>query len=621
MHTTTPPATSQTRLALAALGVVYGDIGTSPLYAFKEAFAGAHGLPVTPTAVLAVLSALFWSVTLIISLKYVALVLRLDNDGEGGVLALTALAHRLAGGGRRAATVIVAGVFAAALFYGDAIITPAISVLSAIEGTLVVAPGATNLVVPCTVLVLIALFLVQRHGTGRVGGLFGPVTLAWFAVIGTLGVISIARTPEVLAALHPVHALAYVVHQPRAAAVMLSAVFLALTGGEALYADMGHFGARPVRLAWYGLVCPALLLNYFGQGALVLRDGAAASNPFYLLVPTAGVLPLVALATAATVIASQATISGAYSMTLQAMRLGFLPRVRLLHTSDTERGQVYIPAVNALMLVAVLWLVFAFRSSGALAAAYGIAVSGTMIITTLLAFAVTHRVRGRRRWLLRGACGVFALLELLFFGSNLAKVADGGWLPLLLGGLIFVCLTAWKDGSARVAAQRRRIDIPLADFLAGPAPDVPRIAGTAVYLTSDPALVPSALFHNLKHFQVMHARTVLLHVVTEERPRIADAERVSVASPRAGLYTVTARFGFREAPDVPAALALAAVQGLVVEPQATTYFVARTSIVDGAGSRWRARLFAWMARQSASAASYFRLPYNRVVELGTQLQL
>ena len=620
-----PPARKGTLgLSMAALGVVYGDIGTSPLYAFKEAFSGAHGLPLNDANVLATLSMLVWSVMLIISLKYVGIVLRFDNQGEGGVLALTALAHRLTGGaGRRAGVVIVAGVFAAALFYGDAIITPAISVLSAIEGTAVVAPAAHRYVVPCTVVLLIGLFMIQRHGTSRVGRLFGPVTLLWFGTLAVIGAVSIAQTPAVLAALNPSHACAFAFAHPAAAFVLLSAVFLALTGGEALYADMGHFGARPVRLAWYGLVCPALLINYFGQGALVMRNAAAVANPFYQMVPSAAVLPLVVLATAATVIASQATISGAYSMTLQAMRLGYLPRVRILHTSDTERGQVYVPSVNWLMLLAVLWLVLEFRSSGALAAAYGIAVSGTMIITTLLALFVTHITRGRYRRLLLATLCVFGLVECLFFASNLLKVANGGWLPLVLGLGIFAMLTTWKAGSACVAEQRRRIDIPMADFIAGPAPDVPRVAGTAVYLTSDPLMVPSALFHNLKHFMVMHERTVFLNVVNEDLPWVADAERIEVQELAPHIYAVAARFGFREEPDVPMALALAARQGLLIEPMLTTYFVARSMIVDGPGElpRWRCALFSWMTRQSESAASYFRLPANRVVELGTQVLL
>lgn len=623
----TPSSTPRAGLApltLAALGVVYGDIGTSPLYAFKEAFAGTHGLAVDGLNILATLSALFWSVMLIVSIKYVAIVLRFDNDGEGGVLALTALAHRLAVRARRSGGLVVgAGIFAAALFYGDAVITPAISVLSAVEGLTVAAPALERFVVPVTLVVIVALFLVQRHGTGRVGRLFGPVTVVWFVTLGAIGGVSIWQTPSVLRALDPTLALTFAVHRPSDAFILLSAVFLALTGGEALYADMGHFGAGPVRVAWYGLVCPALMLNYFGQGALVLRSPEAVVNPFYRLVPDAFVLPLVVLATAATVIASQATISGAYSMTLQASRLGFLPRVQALHTSDTERGQIYVPVVNWLMLAAVVWLVSAFRSSGALAAAYGIAVSGTMIITTLLTLSVARDVPSRGRVLLAGLLLCLLGLECLFLVANLAKLGDGGSLPLLLGGVIFVLLTTWKLGSVRLAQQRKRIDIALNAFTAAPAPDAPRVPGTAVYLTSDPTLVPSALFHSLKHFRVLHETIVLLNVVNEEVPRVPSGDRVRVRALGPGLWAVSVHFGFRETPDVPAALVGEATQGLGLDPAQTTYFVARSVVTEGGGAlpSWRRTLFSWMTRQAEGAASHFRLPANRVVELGTQVML
>ena len=608
-------------MSLAALGIVYGDIGTSPLYAFKEAFAGAHGLAPTHENVLATLSMLFWAVMGVISVKYVWIVLRFDNEGEGGVLALTALAHRLVSGrGWLAAAVVTVGIFAAALFYGDAIITPAISVLSAVEGIAVATPAMTDYVVPLTLLIIVVLFAVQRHGTQRVGGLFGPVTVVWFLTLAVLGGISIAQTPAVLQALNPVHALDFAVQHPGAAFLLLSAVFLALTGGEALYADMGHFGARPVRLAWYGLVCPSLMVNYFGQGALVMRMPEAISNPFYLLAPEWFMLPLVGLATAATVIASQATITGAYSITLQASRLGYLPRLRVLHTSDTERGQIYIPSVNWLMLASVLWLVLEFGSSGALAAAYGIAVSGTMIITTLLTLCVCWAT-GKRVLLL--GLPAFLALELLFFGSNLTKLADGGWFPLLLGLGIFLFLSTWKRGSAEVAEQRRRIDIPLADFIANPIRDVPRVPGTAVYLTSDPQLVPSALFHNLKHYRVMHERIIFLNVVNEEVPYVEAARRVQTREAAPGVHVVALHFGFREEPDVPAALASPGLAALELGGMDTTFFIARSLVSDGHGQMpgWRAALFGWMSRQSESAAAYFRLPANQVVELGTRVML
>lgn len=611
-------------LTLAALGIVFGDIGTSPLYAFKEAFSGAHGLAISPESVLATLSALLWAVLVIVSIKYVWVVLKYDNDGEGGVLALTALAHRLTHDAPRRSTLVVgAGVFAAALFYGDAIITPAISVLSAVEGISVATPKFEHFIEPITIGVLIGLFFIQKKGTGSVGSLFGPITVLWFLTLAGLGINSIIETPMVLQAINPLYALNFAVAHPGKAFVLLSAVFLALTGGEALYADMGHFGAKAVRLGWYGLVFPSLILNYFGQGALVLRDASAAANPFYYLAPQAMLIPLVALATAATVIASQATISGAYSLTLQASRLGYLPRVRILHTSDKERGQIYIPSVNWLMLLAVIALVLAFKTSGALAAAYGIAVSGTMIITTLLTFFVTRiSARTMRRPTLI-ALSVFAVLELGFFASNLSKLGDGGWFPLTLGAAIFVMLTTWKKGSNLVADQRRKIDIPMSDFVDSPRPDVPHVDGTAVYLTSDQTIVPSALFHNLKHYKVMHAQTVFLHVVNDNAPYVRSEDRLTVQDLGTGLFDMTIRFGFREEPNIPAALALLKHASLSLNPMSTTYFVARSTVVDGPGAMptWRCALYSWMTRQAEGAATYYSLPANQVVELGTQVML
>ncbi|HWS27109.1 MAG TPA: KUP/HAK/KT family potassium transporter, partial [Xanthomonadales bacterium] len=596
----------------------------SPLYAFKEAFTPGHGLAATPENVLVTLSALFWAITLVISLKYVWVVLRHDNDGEGGVLALTALAHRAsAARPRLAGAVIVLGVFAAALFYGDAIITPAISVLSAIEGVALAAPGLSHWVLPITLGILCGLFLVQRHGTGRVGASFGPITLLWFIVLGVLGVSSIVETPQVLAAIDPRFALGFAVEHPYAAFVLMSAVFLALTGGEALYADMGHFGAWPVRVAWYGLVCPALLLNYFGQGALVIRDPAAAANPFYALAPEWFLWPLVVLAAAATVIASQATISGAYSITLQASRLGYLPRIRLLHTSDSERGQIYVPAVNWLMLVAVLLLVLAFGSSGALAAAYGIAVSGTMIVTTLLTAVIAAQRLSRGRSLLLGFLALVLLLECVFFASNAMKFMHGGWFPLVLGALIFLLLTTWRRGSALLAIERKRLDLSMDTCASALTAGVPRVPGTAVYLNSDPGLVPSALLHGLKHFKVMHEHVLFVHIELLEVPRAAPQQRVSIEALGAGLYDVRVRFGFREEPDVPAALAARAADIGLGEGIAVTWVVARNSVADGPGhlTSWRANLYAAMSRQADDAASWFRLPPNQVVELGTRVLL
>jgi KUP system potassium uptake protein len=611
-------------LTLGALGVVYGDIGTSPLYAFKEAFSGPHGMAPTELNVLAALSAFFWAMMLIISIKYVWIVLKFDNEGEGGVLALTALAHRITGNASKwSMFVIGAGVFAAALFYGDAIITPAISVLSAVEGLSIATPQFEHMVVPITIGILTGLFLIQRHGTGRVGGLFGPVTIIWFLVLAILGAVSIAQTPAVLQAINPMYAIHFAGEHPGAMFLLLSAVFLALTGGEALYADMGHFGAKAVRLAWYFLVCPALLINYFGQGALILRSADAVQNPFYLLAPDWFLLPLVVLATAATVIASQATITGAFSMTLQASRLGYLPCVQLLHTSETMRGQIYIPSVNWLMFIAVFVLVISFGSSSTLAAAYGIAVSGTMIITTILTAFVACMLPGRARIGLLLALALFGVLELMFFGSNLTKILHGGWLPLVFGAVIFILLTTWKEGSRIIAVQRRKLDIPLKDFMAGPQPDVPHVEGTALYLTSDPTLVPSALFHNLKHYKVMHERIIFLNVVNEDVPRIDPAQRMLVTELAAGVYSVAVRFGFREEPDLSLALESAKDFGLEIDAMTTTFFVARSTVIDGPGGlpAWRCGLYAWMTRQSEGAASYFNLPPNRVVELGTHVMI
>ena len=627
MNQQSPVRSGTAALTLAALGVVYGDIGTSPLYAFKEAFSGPHAMALNQQNVLAALSAVFWAVTCIISVKYVWLVLRFDNDGEGGVLALTALTHRLAerqrASTRMLAIIATLGVFAAALFYGDALITPAISVLSAVEGLGVATPHVEKFVVPITIGVLIALFSIQRFGTGRVGALFGPITCLWFLVIGVLGLQSIIETPVVLQALNPLYAIDFAIGQPGKMFVLLAAVFLALTGGEALYADMGHFGARAVRIAWFGLVCPALMLNYFGQGALVLRDPAAIKNPFYLLAPDSLLLALVVLATAATVIASQATISGAFSITQQASRLGYLPRIDVRHTSDQERGQIYVGSVNWIMLIGVLLLVLEFRSSSALAAAYGIAVSGTMIITSILVAIVLLLTAGRSRLPLLALLALFVVLESGFLASNLSKVADGGWFPLLFGSAVFLLLMTWKKGSSLVARQRSAIDLPVQGIAASVLQGIPRVPGTAIYLASDRNLVPSALFHNLKHYHVLHEHLILVHVRTEEVPYVEAGGRLQLDRSEPGLLRIDVRFGFREEPDLLAALASAASQGVGIDPMTTTYFIARSVVQDGPGelSAWRCALYAWMTRQAEGAAAYFRLPPNRVVELGTQVLL
>jgi KUP system potassium uptake protein len=610
-------------LALAALGVVYGDIGTSPLYAIREAFSGAHALSPSDANVLATLSSMFWAMMLIISFKYVGVMLRFSNDGEGGVLALTALANRSVQElSRWKMPIAAAGIFAASLFYGDALITPAISVLSAVEGLSVATPSLGKLIIPCTVGILTGLFVIQRHGSQSMGKLFGPIALLWFVALAALGAISIAKTPHVLLALNPIYAIRFAAEHPGAMFVLLSAVFLALTGGEALYADMGHFGTKPVRLAWFGLVCPALLANYFGQGALIMRSADAVHNPFYLLAPDWFLLPLVGLATAATVIASQATISGAYSLTLQAIRMGYLPRMFIQHTSDVQRGQIYIPAVNWMMFAGVIMLVLEFGSSDALASAYGIAVSGTMIITTLLALFVTLTLRIGLRLPLLAALAVFGLLEVMFFSANLTKLVSGGWMPLTLGAALFLLLSTWKRGSSLVAEQRRKLDIPMTGFISGTQPDVPRVPGTAIYLTADPAYVPSALFHSLKHFKVLHEQTLFVHVVTADVPYVDKEQRLSVTRLAPEIYDVALHFGFRQQVNIPEALE-GLSPGVQLDAMNTTFFTARANVTDGPGgmSPWRCALYAWMTRQSEDAATFYKLPTNQVVELGTNVSL
>lgn len=610
-------------LTLTALGIVYGDIGTSPLYAFREAF--AHGLQPTEENVLASLSALFWAIMLIISLKYVWIVLRFDNKGEGGVLALQALAQRHS---RRTwpkltKPVAMLGIIAAALFYGDSVLTPAISVLSAVEGISVATPQFEHWILPLTVGILLSLFLIQRYGTAKVGRLFGPITLVWFSTLAILGIVSILQTPSVLQALNPIYALEFSWAHPLAAFALLSAIFLALTGGEALYADMGHFGAKPIRIAWYSLVCPALILNYLGQGALILREPSAISNPFYLLAPDSFLVILVILATMATVIASQATISGAYSLTFQAIRLGYLPRMRIQHTSDTAQGQIYIAAINWIMLAAVIWLVLDFGSSSDLAAAYGIAVSGTMVITSLLVLIVAlTRSNQRLRKLIMAAVLICLGFEIVFFSANLTKFTQGGWIPLVIGVLIFTLLSTWKKGSALVIEQRRKINMTVRKFINEIYPTITRIPGTAIYLSSSAGLVPSRLFYNLKHYKVLHEQLIFLHVDNEEIPYVSEDERLKVLGLAPGIYSIAARFGFREEPDLSKALQQLPRYQLTL-PEDVTFFVARTSVVscEGILSRWRCTVFAWMMRQSESASTYFRLQPNQVVELGTQVSL
>jgi len=625
-----PSGKALAALALGALGVVYGDIGTSPLYALKECFNGPHGVEPSPENVLGVLSLVFWALTFVVTFKYLTFVMRADNRGEGGILALMALVGRrkAAKPGRKA--LLGAGLFGAALLYGDGVITPAISVLSAVEGVKVKAPALEHAVVPITVLILFGLFFIQKRGTATVGYVFGPVMLLWFVAIGLLGIRGILLDPSVLAAASPHHAAAFFAHHRGHGFLVLGAVVLTITGGEALYADMGHFGRRPIRLAWLWLAMPALLLNYFGQGAMLLHDPAAAVNPFYLLVPSSALVPMIALATLATIVASQALISGAFSLTNQAVQLGYSPRVTVRHTSHTEYGQIYIPEVNWAVGTACIALVLGFRTSDALAAAYGIAVTGTMSITTLL----FHRVmRDRWRWSRALAWPVTALflgVDLSFFLANLVKIEEGGWFPLAAAAVVFSLMSTWKRGRDALAAQLQAAGLPLDLFL----PDLERrpphrIPGTAIFMTSNPVGVPPVLLHHLKHNKVLHERVILVSVITEEVPAVPAAERLEVKALRAGFYQVVAHYGFMEMPDVPALLA-ALPEGAILGPRLekvpleTTYYLGRETLLPTGPSplaRWRKRLFIVMARNAQAASAFFGLPPNRVVEMGAQIQL
>ena len=610
-------------LSLGALGVVYGDIGTSPLYAIRECFHGEYAVAVTPENVLGVLSLVLWSLVLVISVKYLGFVLRADNRGEGGILALVALAvPRYAP--KNTAWLALLGLFGAALLYGDGMLTPAISVLSAVEGLEFVAPGLRPLVIPITVAILIGLFALQRRGTGRVGTLFGPVVFTWFVAIAALGMHGIAEHPAVLWAALPHHAVSFFAHNGFHGFTVLAAVFLVVTGGEALYADLGHFGPRPIRLGWFLLALPALLLNYFGQGALVLTDPEAAHNPFYRLAPTWALWPLVVLATAATVIASQAVISGAFSLTHQAIQLGYAPRLAISHTSAEERGQIYVPLVNWMLLIAACALVLGFKSSSNLAAAYGMAVSAEILLTTALLCVVAWQRWGWRRGAI--ALGVLLLpIDFAFFGSNLLKLTHGGWFSLLVGAVVFVLMSTWKRGREVLRERLEEAALPIDLFL----PDLetstlPRVPGTAVFLTGDPAGTPIALLHNIKHNKIVHERTILLTLLTEDVPYVKEGERVTVKALDQGFCRIVARYGFMEMPNVPALLERVRSDRFPIDMAHVSYFLGREQLISTGGSgmgRWREVLFAYLSRNAQSANTYFRVPPNRVVELGAQVEL
>jgi KUP system potassium uptake protein len=608
------------------MGVVYGDIGTSPLYTMKEVFAGPHPLPLSADNVLGVLSLVFWALIVVVSLKYVVFIMRADNRGEGGIMALMALVQRAIHEHPRARWGLLAlGLFGASLFYGDGMITPAISVLSAVEGLQVATPALRPYVVPAALVVLVSLFLLQRHGTARVGRLFGPVMVVWFGTLGLLGLSNVVQAPEVLLAANPAYAVRFFAANEGLAFVAMGAVVLAVTGVEALYADMGHFGRRPIRLTWFGFVLPALLLNYFGQGALLIRDPTAIVNPFYRQGPEWLIYPLVALATCATIIASQAVISGAFSITRQAVQLGYLPRMEIRHTSEHAIGQIYIPFMNWFLLVGVVALVLGFQSSSNLAAAYGIAVTGSMVIDTLLAGFVAIMVWRWNRVLVLVAALAFLAVDLAFFGSTLLKLLDGGWLPILVAAGVFAVLSTWKRGRELLRERLTHDSIPLDLFLDNIKQHGPiRVPGTAVFLSSQGRSVPHALLHNLYHNKVLHERVVFLTVQTEDVPFVQDAERVEVRDLGDNFYRVIAHYGFKEAPDVPKALSQCAVCGHELNMLETSFFLSRETLIPTkmpGMAPWRERLFIWMARDAQSAMSFFRIPSNRVIELGTQVEI
>ena len=612
-------------LTLGAIGVVYGDIGTSPLYAFKEVFVSGH-VPATTDNILGVLSLFFWTLAIIVSIKYVVLIMRADNHGEGGLMALLALASQSVHDNPRVKHILMTlGVFGVALFFGDGVITPAISVLSAVEGLEIVTPAATPYILPISLAVLLALFLVQKRGTDLLGKFFGPIMVVWFLAIGLMGLVPIAQHPEVLKAISPWYALHFAYVHYEVAFVTLGAVFLCVTGAEALYADMGHFGKRPIRVAWFGMVMPCLILKYFGQGALVLANPAAAENPFFLMLPAWATIPMVALATAATVIASQALISGAFSATKQTIQLGYLPRLTILHTSQTDTGQIYVPAVNWALLFGVVLAVTTFRTSSALATAYGISVSLVMVITTVLTFFVI-----RYGWKLSlpmciAATGVFLLVDISFFASNLLKIADGGWFPLLMAASLYLILATWKDGRLLLSEKFRKDAIDLPGFLEAVFAYPPvRPDGTAVFLSSSVGIVPNALLHNLKHNKVLHKTNLFLTVLNQEIPKVLLQEQAEMTTLGHDCWQVIIKFGFLDDPDIPKALQHISSAQWHYDPMTTSYFLSRDIVVPTMGgemAQWREKLFAQMHRSASGAADFLRLPSNAVVELGSKVEI
>ena len=614
-------------LMLAAIGVVFGDIGTSPLYALKECFSAEHGIPFSPEAVFGVISMVFWAFLIVVSLKYVLFVMRANNHGEGGILALMAMALRTAPAhSKRALTIMMLGVFGACMFYGDAVITPAISVLSAVEGMEVVSPQLMKYILPITIGILVILFFIQKSGTAVVGVLFGPVMVIWFLALAALGIYHLTANPGILMAVNPIYAARFLMEHSFQAFIVLGAVFLVLTGAEALYADMGHFGIRPIQYAWFFIAMPCLLLNYFGQGAMLLANPAAVANPFFLMAPEALVIPLVILATLATVIASQAVISGAYSMTSQAILLGFIPRMKIAYTSEKEVGQIYIPTINWMLLVIVIAVVLAFKESSNLAAAYGIAVTTTMVITTILAAIVMKVIWKWHPTIVFSVIALFLFVDLSFFIANILKIVEGGWFPLLLGGLCFLLLVTWYQGRMLLRNKAIQNGIPLQSFVTSLLTYEPtRVEGTAVFLTAHVDYVPVAMLHNLKHNKILHERVIFLKISIWDIPFVDDQDRLNLKDMGGGIYLVRAIFGFKETPDVNKILELLSTHHQIhCDLMETSFFLARDTVIPSAipgMALWREKLFAWMYQNAAKPSDFYQIQANRVVELGAKIEI
>ncbi|ASF47066.1 potassium transporter Kup [Methylovulum psychrotolerans] len=620
------PSNGLMALMLGAIGVVYGDVGTSPLYTMKEIFNGPHAVAATPENILGILSLIFWSLIMVISIKYVLFVMRANNRGEGGIMALMALALRHRNQQRQRNVIIALGLFGTALFYGDGIITPAISVLSAVEGLQVAAPGLEAYVLPITIIVLIGLFMFQSYGTEKVGLLFGPIMLVWFGVLAVMGGLSISQNPAVLEALNPLYGLHFFLEHGWHAFIALGAVVLALTGAEALYADMGHFGKRPIQLAWFSLILPALAVNYFGQGALILRDPTAILNPFYLLAPSWAMYPLIGLATCATVIASQAVISGAFSITSQAMQMDYIPRMQRVHTSTEAIGQIYVPTMNRTLLLLVICTVLGFGSSGNLAAAYGLAVTGTMMITTLLTLIVAlDSWQWQPKWVYP-LVAVFLVIDSAYLGANVLKIPQGGWFPLLIGGVLFLLMSTWRQGREVVTYHLQKAAMSLTKFIdsLSAKPPLARVPGTAVYMSARNLSMPHALQINYAHNQVLHERIVLLTIATEDVPTLLDKERVDIDALAQGFYRVTARHGFMETPNVPKILGLCRLLGLDIDMASASFFIGKETLIpsDKADlNPWQEKIFLFMFRNASSPIQFFKIPPERVVELGVQFEV